>query len=130
MVRALLDDFEEALPQLRHQKPKEKITVLTGKLASPVQRKILDRLHKETGLQSEMIACDNLTFGECVTVTGLLCGADILSAVKKSEGKGTVLIPPNCLNQNNLFLDDMSLEELCSKSGRRVIAPASFIDYF
>jgi hypothetical protein len=41
-----------------------------------------------------------------------------------------VLIPPNSLNRDSLFLDDMSPKDLEARFGRKVIAPNGFREYF
>lgn len=129
-IRTLIDDFARELPFLPKAKPNWDITVLTGPLAEGTQRKVLDTLRAEKGLQSELIVCENLTFGSTVTVTGLLCGKDFAAALERSKGKGPVLIPPNSLNKDNLFLDDMSPNDLEARFGRKVMAPNSFREYF
>jgi putative radical SAM enzyme (TIGR03279 family) len=129
-IRTLLDDFGRELPYLPKAKPGWDITVLTAPLASATQQGILDTLRAEKGLQSELLICENLTFGATVTVTGLLCGKDFAHALERSRGKGPVLIPPNSLNRDNLFLDDMSPRDLEARFGRKVVAPNGFREYF
>src|SRR5690606_25506656 len=97
---------------------------------APTQSGILDSLRREKSLSSELLVCDNITFGSSVTVTGLLCGKDFAAAMERSQGKGPVLIPPNSLNRDNLFLDDMSPADLETRFGRKVMAPNSFREYF
>ena len=129
-IRTLIDDFARELPYLPKAAPDWEITVLTASLAADTQRSILDTLKREKGLASELIVCENLTFGASVTVTGLLCGKDFAAALEKSRGKGPVLIPPNSLNRDSLFLDDMSPADLSRRFGRKVMAPNSFREYF
>ena len=129
-IRTLIDDFARELPYLPKAKPDWNITVLTAPLAEGTQRGILETLRKEKGLESELIVCENLTFGSTVTVTGLLCGKDFAAALEKSKATGPVLIPPNSLNRDNLFLDDMAPADLEKRFGRKVMAPNSFREYF
>ncbi|HKP95512.1 MAG TPA: DUF512 domain-containing protein [Fibrobacteria bacterium] len=129
-IRTLKDDFARELPYLPKAKPGWEITVLTAPLAEATQRGILDTLRREKGLDSELIVCENLTFGSTVTVTGLLCGKDFAAALERSRGKGPVLIPPNSLNKDSLFLDDMSPKDLERRFGRKVMVPNSFRNYF
>ena len=54
----------------------------------------------------------NRFWGESVTVSGLLTGQDLLrSARENCQGCDVVVLPPNCLNQDDLFLDNMSLDQ-------------------
>ena len=129
-LRTLLDDFARELPYLPNTKPGWEITVLTAPLAEPTLAGILETCRREKGLQSELLVCENLTFGSSVTVTGLLCGKDFSAALERSQARGSVLIPPNSLNRDNLFLDDMSPMDLEKRFGRKVLPPNSFRDYF
>ena len=56
-------------------------------------------------------------FGHSINVTGLLTGTDILAQIPENT---PVILPSVVLNQDNLFLDDMSLAEFIRKSGREV----------
>ena len=129
-LRTLMDDFARELPYLPQARPGWDITVLTGTLAAPTQERILSTLRQERGLDAELIVCENLTFGSSVTVTGLLCGKDFSAAIERSHGRGPVLIPPNSLNRENLFLDDLGPPDLERRFGRKVLAPNSFREYF
>lgn len=129
-IRTLIDDFARELPYLPKAKPGWDITVLTAPLAEATQRRVLETLRAEKQLESELIVCENLTFGSTITVTGLLCGKDFAAALERSKGTGPVLIPPNCLNKDSLFLDDMSPKDLEARFGRKVMAPNSFREYF
>lgn len=53
------------------------------------------------------MAVKNVFFGGKVNVTGLLTASDILAA---AEG-GRLILPAVVLNNDGLFLDDMSLEQ-------------------
>jgi NifB/MoaA-like Fe-S oxidoreductase len=129
-IRTLLDDFARELPYLPKAAPGWEVTVLTAPLASATQQGILDALREKKGLRSELLVCENTTFGSAVTVTGLLCGKDFAHALERSRGKGPVLIPPNSLNRDNMFLDDMGPKDLEARFGRKVVVPNGFRDYF
>lgn len=129
-IRTLLDDFARELPFLPKAKPDWEITVLTAPLASASQQGVLDTLREKKGLRSELLVCENTTFGATVTVTGLLCGKDFALALERSRGKGPVLIPPNSLNRENKFLDDMGPGDLEARFGRKVVVPNGYRDYF
>jgi hypothetical protein len=55
-----------------------------------------------------------------VTVSGLLVGADIEAALLRHRGQGgfdRVLLPPNCLKEEELFLDDRTRSDLARRLG-------------
>jgi len=47
-----------------------------------------------------------------VTVSGLLSGGDILGAFEKIDPGDGVLLPPDCINDDGLFLDDVRPEDI------------------
>jgi putative radical SAM enzyme (TIGR03279 family) len=60
-----------------------------------------------------LVPVTNRLFGSKVTVTGLLPGNDILRALSRIKLKGMpVVLPPNCLNDDGKFIDDMTPEEM------------------
>lgn len=128
-LRLQLEKFHAELPKLPRVSGQD-VTVLTGTLASGVQREILEILRQERGLGYELLVCENKTFGDSVTVTGLLCGKDFEAALENSRGKGPILLPPNSLNTEGRFLDDMTPAELSARFGRSVSAPRTFQEYF
>ncbi len=129
-LRSSLDDLSRELPALPRAPGDWNVTVLTAPLASRTQNEMLENLRREKGLESELIVCENLTFGDSVTVTGLLCGKDLAAALEKSAKRGPVLLPPNCLNTEGRFLDDVTPEELGRRFDRKVFAPRTFREYF
>jgi len=129
-LRSMLEELDGALPDLPHAPSGHDVTVLTAPLASGVLDEVLNSLRRERGLESELIVCENLTFGDSVTVTGLLCGRDLAAGLELSRGKGPVLLPPNSLNREGAFLDDMTPADLEQRFGRPVFAPKSFREYF
>jgi putative radical SAM enzyme (TIGR03279 family) len=129
-IRTLLDDFERELPFLPQAPADWEVTVLTAPLAADTHRRILATLRERKGLRSELIVCENITFGASVTVTGLLCGKDFAHGLERSAGRGPVLIPPNSLNRDSQFLDDLGPKDLETRFGRKVLAPNGFRDYF
>jgi putative radical SAM enzyme (TIGR03279 family) len=125
MVRQFIVDFNRRkryLPQ-KVKRPL-RLEIITGWSADPVLRNnILPDLKKIENLQAKLTAVDNKFWGKTVTVTGLLTGGDILSSLDKSK-TDMIILPPNCLNMDDLFLDDMCLNDFISKANRPVIAGA------
>ena len=57
-----------------------------------------------------------------MTVSALLSGGDIEAALKQSNQKSDiVIVPPDSLNDDGLFLDDMTLADLESEFGMRFV---------
>jgi NifB/MoaA-like Fe-S oxidoreductase len=124
MVRQWLDRFgqrEKEFPCSLAQ-PRT-VTIVTGRLAEPLMRRTLaDRLSHIEGLTVHLRAVENRLFGGGVTVSGLLAGRDILEEMRARPAEGMVLLPPNCLNEEGLFLDDLTPGDLAGRLGLEVIA--------
>ncbi|MBE7013080.1 MAG: DUF512 domain-containing protein [Ruminococcaceae bacterium] len=61
----------------------------------------------------ELIGVDNGFFGEMITVTGLLCGTDIINALRGKVSGGELILARNMFKDDcMIFLDDTTLEEV------------------
>jgi putative radical SAM enzyme (TIGR03279 family) len=123
LVRKFLDDFrrkEKLLPEsLEH---KFSLTLVTGKLAYKfMSGHILERLKKIKNLKVDLIPVKNNFLGESVSVSGLLSGGDILGTLRNKGINEVILLPPNCLNADGFFLDDLKPEDIERKSGVKII---------
>jgi len=122
MVRQFLVDFNRRKRYLPGRvKNPLRLEIVTGRLAGPIiEREIMPYLRKIKNLKANLTKVDNRFWGKTVTVTGLLTGGDIAKAVRKSDAD-IILLPPNCINTDEVFLDDMSLDEFKIAVGRPVI---------
>ncbi len=112
---ALLEsEFSDALNECKTESLERKATIVTGKAAYPLisllAKKACDRIK---GLQINVVAAENKLLGKMITVSGLLCGKDIASALEGKNLGDELIIPPNCLrSEGDMFLDDMTVEDL------------------
>ena len=82
---------------------------------------MLPFIQNELGLSLEMKPVDNVFWGSKVTVSGLLTGQDLLRQARiKKDDFDAVVLPPNCINQDDLFLDNLSLEQFKTALGKEV----------
>ncbi len=117
MWSLLKKEFDEAVNDLPkdYLLPSErKITMATGVAAYGLIKYIADTVQsKVKNLHINVVKIENKLFGERITVAGLLCGNDITEALLKTDLFDEVLIPSVSLRrEGDLFLDDMSIEEL------------------
>ncbi len=119
MLRLLLNEFEEALGELRKRdrnikKPAETVSFATGRLAYPYIAGMARRLEEVCeGLRILAYPITNEFFGELITVSGLLTGQDIVAQLTGKELGGRLLLPQNVLRSGEkVFLDDMTVEEM------------------
>lgn len=123
MVREFLDNFNKQgrlLP--RRLKNKLSLTLITGALADKFLRgHILRRLEQIKCLNVNLLPVKNNFLGKSVTVTGLLSGGDILKTLRKSNHADLVMLPPNCLNSDGFFLDDLKPSDLKKELGTKIV---------
>ena len=117
MVAAFLREVRRTRMPLKV--PPRTITVVTGVSFAPILKQALSRVRAIPGASVRVITARNRFFGETVTVSGLLTGADILRAVANRRHLGSLLVlPANTLKDDErTFLDDMSLEDLEDAAG-------------
>jgi len=118
MSRIFLDGLKRAKKTFpKAMKEKRNLLIVTGKSFYPVLIKhLLPELEKIKNLTIKIIAAENRLFGSSVTVAGLLCGKDIIHAVKQSDfSADKIILPDTCLNFDGMFLDDMTLPALKRK---------------
>ncbi len=116
--------MKEAAQVLRRATGGDKFyaTVVTGVSSFPFVSDFLDKLGEKTGLDLVPYAVENRLFGATVTVSGLVSGNDILSALAEHEIGAALLVPDVMVKEGEgIFLDDVSLEELELRLGCPVI---------
>lgn len=91
--------------------------IVTGKLTENFFKEISAELFSCYGLKIDVLAVENKYFGKSVTVTGLLCGNDIIAELKKQNLENKiVLIPDTVLRfKKDIFLDDIEIKKLTDK---------------
>lgn len=120
MWTLLKSEFENAISEIPDGyalKEERHITMATGVAAFRLIEYIAKTVEKKiANIKIDVVRIQNLLFGERITVAGLLCGADIAAGLEKTELHDELLIPAVSLrNERDIFLDDMSVDELSEK---------------
>jgi NifB/MoaA-like Fe-S oxidoreductase len=104
-----------------------KVGVLTGLLGELIFRDYLKAiLQPLPGMELVVLAIENRLFGPKITVSGLLPGRELLAALSRLPADlDAVILPPNTLNAQKLFLDDLSLEDFRRQAQAPVLVPES-----
>ncbi len=90
-----------------------KISLVTGQSFVAELEKFAQRLGTRVGCELQVVAVDNHFFGQSVTVTGLLTGADIIAAFADIDPGEALFIPDVLFNEGeDLLLDDKRIEDL------------------
>ena len=95
---------------------RERVAIVTGTSAAPTLRRLLAE-RPPAGADATLCVVTNEYFGDTVTVSGLLVGADIEAALAKHGAVDRVLLPPNCLKEKEVFLDDRTRTDLERRLG-------------
>ncbi len=115
MMAVFMNEAEQALELCKGSG--KQVSIATGEDAYPFIQRLASKANECCGARAQVFPVKNLTFGGAVTVSGLLAGQDFLSALKGKQLFDTLLIPANTLRDDNVFLDDMTLEELSKALG-------------
>ena len=125
LMTLLREEFLDALEYTELPENVEDFCVATGVAAAPFIRKLIDELKKKCDNinMAEVYAVKNELFGETVDVAGLVTGGDIIKSLREKKLAKRLLIPDVMLRHGeNVFLDDVSVEDLECELGVQVIA--------
>lgn len=98
------------------------IDVVTGTAVAPMFKRITECLDVPN-LNIRIIPVENKHFGTTVNVSGLLTGHDILETLMETSdiNRDGIILPEGALRAGeNIFLDDMTLDEMREKVGIRI----------
>jgi putative radical SAM enzyme (TIGR03279 family) len=103
-VRAALGDF----PKLRGRR----IVLVTGTSMGPSLGELGREISRASGAEVRTAVQENTLFGPSVTSAGLLSGVDVERALRPHEECDLALISRTALNDEDRFLDDVTMAEL------------------
>lgn len=122
MLRLLL---HQAAMGLEKEKPErtEPFSIATGLSAAPFVQEIVDNARKQCGnIKGTVYPIVNRFFGETITVSGLITGADLIGQLRGKDLGGRLLIPDNMLRAGEqVFLDDVTVEQVEQALGVTVV---------
>jgi len=131
LVRDFLTEFAREKKRLPKSIPGPvKAVAVTGVSFAPYLREAAESISPLSiggrgagvmGLELSVLPVVNRRLGETVTVTGLLCGADIADALKGVDAD-VVFIPSVAVRDGfGVFLDDLTPEDIERRTGVRVV---------
>ena len=108
LSRSFIDEWQQIAAKTDVCNHSVDAVIPVGTSAYKILQPLLDNFNNKTGSKHSFIPVNNEFFGETINVTGLLVGKDILNA---AQGMKRIILPAVVLNQDNLFLDDMSFDD-------------------
>jgi len=126
MVRDFIEETRrevDTICQTRTAGPSKRLTLATGTLAAGFMRnEIVPILKQIPNLDVDLEVVVNRLYGPAVTVTGLLSGKCFTEHFASKASGDLLLLPPNVLNEDDIFLDDETPAGLQRKLGGRHMA--------
>ncbi len=130
LVRALLEDWIHVRRRIHKGAASGlKATWVCGMLIAPILEQLAQEASALTGAQVDVLPVENRWFGESVTVSGLLTGADVLAALQGRDLGDLVCLPRAMLDEaGQRALDDVTLAEMAARLGRPVVPVGTMSD--
>jgi putative radical SAM enzyme (TIGR03279 family) len=91
-----------------------RIGIVTGASMGPLMPQVIAPLAEASGADFELIVVENGLFGPRVTTAGLLPGRSISAALEERRDLDLVLLPGESVNDDLLFIDNLSAEALAA----------------
>ncbi len=114
------------IKSLKMSSGKMRALTFTGLSFYPFLIKFIERLSDKETPAVDLVPVENKFFGSPITVAGLLTGRDVIKTVlDRTEGHETILVPDVVLNEEDRFLDDISLSDVGDALGIRAMKIAS-----
>jgi putative radical SAM enzyme (TIGR03279 family) len=123
LLRSMLDDWQRLLAARRGKPPAaRRMAWLTGRLAFPALERMADAWQAYAGWRPTVRVVTNHLFGDEVTVSGLLSGADLVTALGSLDADvEDVVLPRGAFGfDGRCTLDGVSAEEVGAAHPGRV----------
>ncbi|MFC1639590.1 DUF512 domain-containing protein [Gemmatimonadota bacterium] len=106
------------------------IGLVTGTAMAPFFPEIVAALERDTGARFDLLVAENELYGPSVTTAGLLPGSAFAKALANRNDLDMALIPAEAMNDDGMFLDDMSFSELVDANSMEIRASHWLVDAF
>lgn len=104
--------LQERLKGFRADLSNQRIAVMTGKAMERSMPQVIHPLSEATGATFELNVLVNDLYGPSVTSAGLLPGRSFARALRERTDLDCAILPAESVSERDVFVDDMSVEEL------------------
>lgn len=117
LITSMRREFFSAIEKIGKLKKKRKVSIATGEAAYDFIKELAREMEKRVeGFVCNVYKIKNSFFGGKVSVTGLICGCDLLEQLKgKDLGEGLFISISMLRNGDDVFLDDFTLPDIEKK---------------
>lgn len=114
LIASMKEEFLSALRLLPKKKRDRHVSIATGEIAAGFIQQLALKLESECdGVKIDVYPIKNNFFGGGVTVSGLVCGSDIIEQLKGKIQTDELFIPHSMLrDEDNIFLDDTTVADV------------------
>lgn len=114
LIASMQEEFDSAMRLLKNKKRSRYVSVATGEIAEGFIKGLAEKIEQLCeGVKVDVYPIKNNFFGGGVSVSGLVCGCDIIKQLKDKIKTDTLLIPHSMLrDDDNIFLDDTTVEDV------------------
>ncbi len=93
-------------------------TLVTSELPAGIVQNFANRLNQIKNVDINVCVVKNEFFGGGINIAGLITATDIKKQLEVFPAREQVYIPNICLRDDNLFLDDYTMDSLREETGR------------
>ena len=124
MIASLKDEFTDALSLAEGSLKKRSVSIITGTSVYETMCKLTESVKtKFPNIEIKIYKIINNFFGEKITVSGLLCGTDIIEQLRGKDLGDNLIITKNMLRDGeNVLLDDVTTEDIEKALNCKLIA--------
>lgn len=123
LISSMEEEFSEALGQNKEQFFFGKNVIATGKLAYNFICGLVEKAKKRYNkLDVDVVMIENSFFGESVTVSGLICGRDIINSLKGKDYDRLLVTKSMFKADEDVFLDNVTVSDMETELGLEVVS--------
>lgn len=124
MIASMREEFCDALKVAPEQSPDRSVTLISGAAAYDFLSEIAQKTkEKYPNINITVEKITNDFFGHEITVSGLLCGCDIIAQLKGKALGDTLIITKNMLRDGeNVLLDDVTTGDIEKALNTKIVA--------
>jgi putative radical SAM enzyme (TIGR03279 family) len=117
MLASFEDELTDALSKEWTPGEKVKTVIATGELVYPFIKEQVEKISRKYDIDTRVIAIKNNFFGGKVSVSGLICGQDLIEQLAGEDFDRLLFTRSMLKADEDIFLDDITLSELEEKLG-------------
>ncbi len=114
LIASMREEFNSAIKLLKSKPRSIHVSIATGEISYAFISGLAEKIeHKCEGIEIDVYAIKNNFFGGGVSVSGLVCGCDIIEQLEGKITTNKLLIPHSMLrDDDNIFLDDTTVRDV------------------